>query len=101
MKLDTAIKIIPQKYFNNITEVILKDRADGVYYTISLDSPMPDGWKEGVLSVAYNPFQDKYIVELEYSAKELRSKHDYSETRTQIEEDFTNKITELQLLKEI
>ena len=46
MKLDTAIKIIPKKYYDNITEVILKDRADGVYYTIRLDNPMPDGWKE-------------------------------------------------------
>lgn len=101
MKLNTAIKIIPIKYIDNITEVILKDRADGVYYTISLDTPMPDGWKEGVLSVAYLPTQDKYIIELEYSAKELRTKQDYSESRKLIERDFTEKIHELQLLKEI
>lgn len=101
MKLDTAIKIIPKKYYDNITEIILKDRADGVYYTIRLDNPMPDGWKEGVLSVAYIPTQNKYLVELEYSAKELRSKQDYSESRNLIERDFIEKINELQLLEEI
>lgn len=101
MKLTTAIKIIPTKYIDNITEVILKERADGVYYAIKLDSPMPDGWQEGVLSVAYNPFQEKYLVELEYDTKELRSKQDYSESRNLIERDFKEKINELILLKEI
>lgn len=101
MKLKTAIKIIPTKYYDSITEIILKERADGVYYTIKLDSPMPDGWTDGVLSVAYIPAQETYLVELEYSTKELRYKCDYSESRKLIERDFTEKINELQLLGEI
>lgn len=97
MNLKTAIKIIPKKYLDNdsITEIILKERADGVYYTINLQNPMPDGWKSGVLSVAYNQFQDEYLVELEYSIKELRSKYDYSQSRETIEQDFKENIENL------
>ena len=101
MKLKTAIKIIPTKYIDNITEVILKERADGVYYTIKLDSPMHDGWEEGVLSVSHIAFQDNYLVELEYSVKELRSKKDYSESRRTIEQDFKDSIKALQVLGEL
>ena len=101
MKLKTAIKIIPTKYMDNITEVILKERADGVYYTIKLDSPMPDGWEEGVLSVSHIAFQNTYLVELEYSVKELRSKKDYSESRRAIEQEFKDTIKALQVLGEL